>query len=80
MYISVTCVSACSYTIFVDLEPTIDISINTRYNLSFESSSSGVLTFTLDQQYDEFRIFTEDLDFYASNHYRLLLGKGFIPS
>lgn len=80
MYISVFCLDGCNYTIFVNVEPTIPISINTRSKIDFNTSSSGILTFVLNDSLSQLTILAEEQDFYASNHFRMLIGKGFIPS
>ena len=80
MYISVFCLDGCNFTLFVNIQPTIPISINTRSKIDFNTSSSGILTFVLNDSFTQFTVLAEEQDFYASNHFRMLVGIGFIPS
>lgn len=80
LYVSVYCYQGCNYTINAEVAEVQPAELGHEYEVDFGDVSSGVVSFTVDDSYDQVLILAEYVNFYTAGKYEMVLSEGKIPS
>lgn len=80
VYLSVYFYEAANFTVLAELVQVQPVTIGKSYSVSFQDVSTGLVSFTIDESYDEVLVVLEYLNYYLGETYTMVESRDYVPS